>query len=236
MARRNGRRGSGDRVLESRHLVGLFLGVVLLCAVFFSLGYVMGKSQYSGLVHAAYSSVHPMDADPLKETVKLKEIPAVVPASEWDFYSSKNNNHLDPAPKGKLPPVSASSSPASPSVSTEMNNSAVSPSIPERSTAANSTAESRLPRPSLPSLPSGRSGPPKMLAGSFVLQIAAVTRQGDALSVADALQRKRFSAFVVAPAADHFYRVQVGPYRDQRSADNARAALDHAGFKAIIKR
>ena len=33
-------------MLESRHLVGLFLGVVLLCGVFFTLGYVMGKTQY----------------------------------------------------------------------------------------------------------------------------------------------------------------------------------------------
>ena len=54
MARRTARRGSGDRVLESRHLIGLFLGVVLLCAVFFTLGYVMGRSQYAALVHAAY--------------------------------------------------------------------------------------------------------------------------------------------------------------------------------------
>ena len=38
----NGKRGGADRVLESRHLVGLFLGVVLLCGVFFTLGYVMG--------------------------------------------------------------------------------------------------------------------------------------------------------------------------------------------------
>ena len=37
---------AGDRVLESRHLIGLFVGVVILCAVFFTLGYVMGRSQY----------------------------------------------------------------------------------------------------------------------------------------------------------------------------------------------
>ena len=49
----NARRGGGDRVLESRHLVGLFLGVVLLCGVFFTLGYVMGRTQYGGAVHAA---------------------------------------------------------------------------------------------------------------------------------------------------------------------------------------
>ncbi len=75
-----------------------------------------------------------------------------------------------------------------------------------------------------------------MLAGSIVLQVAAVTQRGDALSMAEALQRKRIPAFVVAPSSDHFYRVQVGPYHDERSADAAKAALDHAGFKAIIKR
>ena len=48
----SGKRGGGDRVLESRHLVGLFLGVVLLCGVFFTLGYVMGRNQFGGSVHA----------------------------------------------------------------------------------------------------------------------------------------------------------------------------------------
>ncbi|MGD0962307.1 MAG: SPOR domain-containing protein [Candidatus Acidiferrales bacterium] len=214
MARRNGRRGSGDRVLESRHLVGLFLGVVLLCAVFFSLGYVMGRSQYAGLVHAAYSPQRDISAASLTEPAKPQETTAAPPAAEWDFYSNKNNNHLDPAPKAISPVAST--------------HSAI-----DNASAHSSPAETRLARVSLQPV---RSGPPKMLASATVLQIAAVTRQGDALSVADALQRRKFPAFVVAPSTDHFYRVQVGPYHDERAADAAKAALDHAGFKAIIKR
>jgi DedD protein len=214
MARRTARRGSGDRVLESRHLVGLFLGVVLLCAVFFSLGYVMGRSQYAGLVHAAYSPARDISQASLTEKVKPQDAPAAAPAGEWDFYSNKNNNHLDPAPKAISPVASAHSATDNPP-------------------APSSSAETRLARVSLQ--PS-RSGPAKVLAGSVVLQIAAVTRQGDALSMAEALQRKKIPAFVVAPSTDRFYRVQVGPYRDERAADSVRAALDHAGFKAIIKR
>jgi DedD protein len=213
MARRNARRGSGDRVLESRHLVGLFLGVVLLCAVFFSLGYVMGKSQYSGLVHAAYSPENAMAPASIKERVKPEETPAA-PPGEWDFYSNKTNNHLEPAPKPVAPAVSAT-----PDTDTSQPGPA--------------PAQTRLSRVSLQPV---RSGPAKMLTGSIILQVAAVTRQGDALSIADALQRKKFPAFVLAPSADHFYRVQVGPYHDEHAADNARSALDHAGFKAIIKR
>jgi len=75
-----------------------------------------------------------------------------------------------------------------------------------------------------------------MPKGAIVLQIAALRHESDALAMADALQQKNFPAFVVTPISDNFYRVQVGPYRDQRAADAARAALDHAGFKAIIKR
>jgi cell division septation protein DedD len=215
MARRTARRGSGDRVLESKHLVALFLGVVLLCAVFFSLGYVMGRSQYAGLVHAAYAPGR--DATPASLTEKMKPQeppPSAAPAGEWDFYSNKNNNRLEAPPKGISPAPPASS------------HSAVAPP-------PSSPADSRLSRSAIQQL---HSGSPKMLAGSIVLQIAAVTRQGDALSMAEALQRKKIPAFVVAPSADRFYRVQVGPYHDERAADAAKAALDHAGFKAIIKR
>ena len=58
--------GGGDRVLESRHLVGLFLGVVLLCGVFFTLGYVMGRNQFGGPVHA--------------EDKRIRETPPSAPA------------------------------------------------------------------------------------------------------------------------------------------------------------
>lgn len=37
--------GSYEMVLEGRHLLGVFFAVVLLCAVFFSLGFVLGRNQ-----------------------------------------------------------------------------------------------------------------------------------------------------------------------------------------------
>jgi cell division septation protein DedD len=83
---------------------------------------------------------------------------------------------------------------------------------------------------------SAKFQPPKMLKGAVVLQIAALTHESDALAMADVLQQKKFPSFVVTPTTDNFYRVQVGPYPDQKSADAAKSALDRAGFKAIIKR
>ena len=75
-----------------------------------------------------------------------------------------------------------------------------------------------------------------MPKGSITLQLAALTRESDALALADALQQKKFPSYVVTPASDALFRVQVGPYTDMKSAEAAKAALDREGFKAIIKR
>src|ERR1700743_2911342 len=46
-------RGVGEnRGLESRHVIGLFLLMLVFSGVFFALGYVMGRNQYDGQVRA----------------------------------------------------------------------------------------------------------------------------------------------------------------------------------------
>src|SRR5208282_3814998 len=78
--------------------------------------------------------------------------------------------------------------------------------------------------------------PPEIPRGSIVLQVNANHNESDALNLAKLLQEKGFPAFVLTPSADDWYRVQVGPYTDAKSADQAKAALAHEGFKAITKR
>ncbi|MGO9591246.1 MAG: SPOR domain-containing protein [Candidatus Acidiferrales bacterium] len=210
----SGRRGGADRVLESRHLVGLFLGVVLLCGVFFTLGYVMGKTQYGGLVHAAEAL-----SRTTPERAAVKPVPAqpagdAAPANgEWDFYSKNDNaDRLQPAAKPAASVAHDGGTPAAPV--TTMPSAQAAKAVPA----------------------SERIQTPRMSKNSVVLQVAALTHQGDALAMADALQQKRFPAFVVAPTSDKFYRVQVGPYADAKAAESEKGALDRAGFKAIIKR
>ena len=98
----NARRGGGDRVLESRHLVGLFLGVVLLCGVFFTLGYVMGRTQYGGAVHAAdgFNSSTPSAPTSAKSKAAPPAKAAPSDPGGWDFYDNKKSasDHLEPAP------------------------------------------------------------------------------------------------------------------------------------------
>ncbi|MFZ3215477.1 MAG: SPOR domain-containing protein [Candidatus Acidiferrales bacterium] len=219
----NARRGGGDRVLESRHLVGLFLGVVLLCGVFFTLGYVMGRTQYGGAVHASDSPFRTAPSAPL--SAKSKDVPAAKPAPSdpgWDFYDNKKtaSDHLEPAPAPAAAP--AKKSPASvPAVATK------SPNSPPAASARNVAASPRQPE---------RFQPPALGKNSIVLQVAAVKVQRDAMEMADAIQQKKLPSFVATSPADNFYHVQVGPYPDMAAAENAKRALEQLGFKPIIKR
>jgi DedD protein len=210
----NGKRGGGgDRVLESRHLVGLFLGVVLLCGVFFTLGYVMGRTQYGGAVHAAET---PMKTAPLpsssgkpapKEPVSS---PNSKPAPCWADCDPKvtDRDVIPPSKPAPAAPAKAEKAAAPP---------------PPASTKPASAKEPP------------RFQPPALGKNSIVLQVAATKQQRDALDMADVLQKKKFPSFVANSPADAFYHVQVGPYPDLASAESAKRALEQLGFKSIIK-
>lgn len=209
------RSGAGERVLEGRHVIGLFFLMLLFSGVFFTLGYVMGRNQLEGQVRAANSR----NADPV---LSLKQDPAkpgkaadttaadpstAPPSSEWEFYRAGEkkspNDHLKPAPVA--PPVA-----------------------PPRTVATSVKSASPAPAPR----PSTGAGLPR---GAYLLQVAAVRTEGDALSLASELRKKKFPAFVQPPQGDKYYRVQVGPYGDQKAMQTAKKGLETAGFKAIVK-
>ena len=226
-----GRKSAGERVLEGKHVIGLFLLMLLFSGVFFTLGYVMGRNQYDGQVRAATTgSRTPDTVVSTKNNVTAKTPSPAEPAvnesdpatasnkSDWEFYNNnspaKREPRLDAAPK-------SSNTPAAKSVNTLAR---VEPPTPAPvATPVTITAKSSKPVAAVPASSSS----------TILLQVAAVSRQDDALSIASSLQKKRFPATVLAPQKDKFYRVQVGPYKDQKSADAAKKGLEGAGFKAF---
>jgi len=131
------------------------------------------------------------------------------------------------APKASVAPVPAKTATAS---------------IPDKVAETPAKAAASVSSPTVPAKNNGSIRPaaplntPQIPAGATVLQVAALVREADALALAQALQQKKFPAFVLTPGADHFYRVQVGPYGNAQSATAARHALESQGFKSIIKR
>ena len=209
-------------MLESRHVIGLFMLMLLFSGVFFTLGYVMGRNQYDGPVRAALDPrpkpgpPAPARPEPVSKRAN-KTAPSdtttdavAPPNSDWEFYhageTKKTEDHLKPVATGY-----ASTPVPAPAV--------------VRTSAPGKTAGAPLKTSSAPLSP----------GGAYTLQVAALTKESDALELATRLQKKKFPAFVLSPHADKYFRVQVGPYADQKAADAARKGLEGAGFKAIVK-
>src|SRR5215467_9905267 len=211
------RSSAGERVLEGRHVIGLFFLMLLFSGVFFSLGYVMGHNQLDGQVRAAGTrgadSLLPSKAEPVPSAKAGKTNVSTpgnsdttatdVPVSpDWEYYPA---NKKDAAKDFAKPAPAASATPPK--------------AIPAsaKASARNATAAPAVPK------------------GSYVLQVAALRTDADAMAVANDLRKRKFPAFVLAPQGDKYYRVQVGPFTDQKSVQAAKKGLESAGFKAIIK-
>jgi DedD protein len=212
-----GKRGSaGERVLEGRHVIGLFMLMLLFSGVFFTLGYVMGRNQYDGQVRAATnlrglpdSTVLPKpEVTPKPSNRKSAPEPqadVAAPAnSDWEFYhagdSNKTDDHLKPgANPAQVPAVGKSGNPTK---------------------QVNAASKTNVAMP---------------LSAGISLQVAALTKESDAMALANTLRKKNFPTFVQSPQGDKYYHVLVGPYADQKAVDNARKGLEVAGFKAIVK-
>jgi cell division septation protein DedD len=222
MASRGNRGGAGERVLESKHVIGLFLLMLVFSGVFFALGYVMGHNQYDGQVRAASNPRATPDpviapkaeSSPKRSSSRPAAAPPVSdpssdvnsqPDSDWGFYNAGKT-----APDDSLKPSRD-----------------ISPSqVPAVSNGKNASRTANV---------SSKSSGTQQAVGGYTVQVAALRREVDAHSVAVTLQNKKFPAFVVAPQTDKYFHVQVGPYPDAKSAEAAKKGLESAGFKAIVK-
>ncbi len=213
----NEKGSGGDLVLEPKHLVGLFLLLVVIFGVVFTLGYLMGRNQYDSKLRAAAGT----SAASAVPAPKSEDVPGEMenaPSrgnSDYEFYHSgepkKSEDHLQPAAKS-APPAKAESvlAAAKPAVAPK-------PANKQKSASIVPVAALHIPN------------------GAVMLQVAAVQSHDDALALAQVLQQKKFPAVVIPPSTDKYFRVQVGPYTDVKAATAARQDLEAKGFKSIIK-
>jgi cell division septation protein DedD len=234
------KKSGGDMVLGGRHLVGIFLVMVVLFGVIFTLGYLLGRSQYDSQLQAAASTLPGKPdtnvAKPAAASHSSAEAPPAEPPSDWDFYHSGEPEK--PAAPLPVQPKSISS-PAKAALKPTAKPAAKPNAKPNDNLEVPAAAKPIVPSAGKPAPAAKSLTSPLVPRGASVLQVAALVREADALALAQALQKKKFPAFVLDPPAgsnDHFFRVQVGPYADAPSASAARQKLESQGFKSIIKR
>lgn len=196
--------------LGTAKLLGLFFGLVIICAVFFALGYTLGRKSDAGL---ASGGTPPL---PIASTGPKPAGSSAQPAPPMTFYKSVEQKDAN----AQLTPASA--------------NTAASPA-PAAQTPATSPGGS-----SASTQPQSSANPPDPMAalsGSYFVQVAAVSKQDDAEALVDALKKKQYPAFVAANSAtDKLFRVQVGPFVEVKDAETMRSRLINDGYSPILKK
>ncbi|MGB6479568.1 MAG: hypothetical protein WBF15_10790, partial [Candidatus Sulfotelmatobacter sp.] len=156
--------------LGTAKLLTLFFGLVVVCAVFFALGYTLGRKSDIGL--AAPSAATPLQ--PASNGLKPAGSASPQPAPPMTFYKAVEQKDAN----AQLTPASADTNSAATGQPTS-SPSASSPAASSSGTPASGTAGSGS-----PAQPSQTGNPPDPMAAipstPYFVQVAAVTKQEDA--------------------------------------------------------
>lgn len=183
--------------LGTGKLLGIFFLLAVLCAAFFTMGYLFGR----GSTTAAAAS-----------TTVVSSIPSVG-TNTANKPSAGGNRAAEPAPSDSSIPNSTSQT-ASPQQPTLL------PVKATEDSGATPPAETK---------PASN--------GSYMVQVAAVSRQEDAEILVNALRKKQYPVLMVANVpGDSLFHVQVGPFSDPREAEAMRSRLAGDGYNAIVKK
>jgi DedD protein len=194
--------------LGTGKLLVMFFGLVGVCALFFALGYSLGRKS-EPMIPPTSAAVAPQTAPG-----SGKASSGAAPAPAMSFYKSVEQK--DPTPE-LTPPADAKTDTTAAAAG---NASAGTNAAPAQAPAAGGSD----PTTTLPT------------AGYFV-QVAAVSKQEDADSLVDALKKKEYPAFVAAPVAtDKLLRVQLGPFSEIKDAEAMRTRLIADGYSPILKK
>jgi DedD protein len=200
--------------LGTGKLLFLFFGLVGICALFFALGYSLGRKSEPAVTTASAA----VTSQPALTGSKTSGAAAATPP--MTFY--KNVEQKDA--NAELTPAADAKTDAKSDAKTDPNAAAGTAGAANNGTAATPAAGTPESSATLPT------------SGYFV-QVAAVSKEDDADALVDALKKKQYPAFVAAAAAtDKLFHVQVGPYSDVKEAEAMRGRLIGDGYSPILKK
>lgn len=197
-------------------LLGAFLAVVVLCAVFFSLGFFLG-----------YRQGRPASALATEQVPATSDAPPEVNAPE----SPPPGASEEPGGTSAGSPSASASQPAQ--SDTSQSSTAASARVPAAPVDQEARPDPAAGDEALDSTIASR------VPSGLLVQVAAVTNRQDAANVVGVLKSKNYPALVLSPAQakakDSFYRVVAGPYKSRTQAERVRKELTAEGFKPFIR-
>lgn len=208
-------RRQDEKGLSARYLILVFLVGVAACAIFFSLGFLVGYNERTSRSPGPTEQVTPTGVIP----------PTVNPPLDTVQTTAKETRSATVPPIASPPPAEAA-----PEGKASSNPTGVLAPPPNPRPAARAAASSSPARGSR-----ARQEEP-----GFTVQVAASREKADAEKLVKELKARGFAVFVVMPeyseAKDSLYRVQVGPFATREEAVRVRDRIAKEGFKPFIKR
>jgi cell division septation protein DedD len=212
-----------ELTLSTSAILAIFLGLVLLCAVFFGFGYNLGRK--SSTVPNAPLPAATNDA-----------APADPGNSTFDSFKPSPNS---PSTQSSPMAVSTRTSPT-PTTGERENTAETKPAaVPVHTTPAPATRTAAPPATNASSSThtSQPPAPATTPGGAFVVQIAAISgsHKDDADLLVNALHSKGYQVSERTEAQDKLIHIQVGPFATKADAEAMRERLIVDGYNAIVK-
>jgi cell division septation protein DedD len=207
-----------EKGLSARYLILVFLMGVAACAVFFSLGFLVG-----------YNERPSKTAGTIEEVTPTGEVPPLVNPPRESAAAGTSQTPASPAGELTTEHIVAPDAPAK----APLERAAATQPAPPALRPATSAAAAKSPTRS------GRSGRTAQPETGFTVQVTASRDKRDAEKLVKELRSRGFDVFVVTPqssdAKDNLYRVQVGPYATREEAVRVRDRIAKEGFMPFIK-
>lgn len=222
---RASQRRETELTLGSGTLLGIFLGLVLLCGLFFGMGYSFGH-RTPGPSASATPQAAP-DQEPLQANASIPkpsaiEQPPVAPVPADASLPDQAGTAGATATQSSQPAAATTVPLATvPQANTPVQT-AVHPAMPGEAPGPASSAPSQAVHPALGSQP-------------FVVQIAAVSNPVDADVLVDALRKRNYQVNAHRDPGDNLIHVRIGPFASYSIADQWRLKLLNDGYNAVIQ-
>lgn len=191
--------------LSTGKLLGVFFALAIVCGVFFTMGYLLGKSTSAG-----------------GRTEIVASVPSGSTASKPNAGNKTRETTTQVCPPGSPNCGSSASSPADAGAPAK---------TADQQTQAQPSGNKSTDESTAPAGTDVKNG----ANSSFMVQVAAVSKQEDAEILVTALRKKQYPVFIANSAGDPLFHVQVGPFSEKKDAEAMRTRLSGDGYNAIVK-
>ncbi len=223
--------------LGTATVLGIFLALALVCALFFGFGYSMGRRS----VPSALANVNTGISAPLPEN-KLTPGSLAPPRASYTPPAEGASDAADPSESlsGGNAPSGQKTKPGAATIATD----AAQPGTPQavqHQTITRAVAQATDQKPLPPHDGAGEATAATMPAitagGTSYVQVAAisVTHKEDAEMLRGSLQRRGYAVAIHQGTQDQLLHVQIGPLASKKDAEAMKARLLSDGYNAIVK-